>query len=198
MPATTRSMTSKLNPTAKSFASKTLNPLAKEFSSNHTCLNTFNNQHQQLEKLDTLSAAVAESVLDTQHDVQHINHEAQKVIDGFRAKRALEAQVVEIPTITNYNGLEQVAQISYHLHGDVDIYELFWNGTHAILDNRSRSWQFPDMPIRDIIHFHFHGNFVLKDDPALDQPASYAPAIQVDITPVEDEENTWHRWKQFP
>ena len=194
MPATTRSMTSKLNPTAKSFASKTLNPLAKEFSFKHTCLNTFNNQHQQLEKLDTLSAAVAESVLDTQSDF----HEAQKVIDGFRAKRALEAQVIEIPNITNYDGLEQVAQISYHLQTGQDIYELFWNGKHAILDNRQESWQFPDMPVRDIIHFHFDGNFVLKDDPALDEPASYAPAIQVDVTPIEDEENTWHRWKQFP
>ena len=118
------------------------------------------------------------------------------------AKRALEkqikAQIKKIPTLTSIDGLEQVAQISYHLHGDVDIYELFWNGKHAILDNRQESWQFPDMPVRDIIHFHFHGNFVLKDDPALDEPASYAPAIQVDVTPVEDEENTWHRWKQFP
>jgi hypothetical protein len=116
------------------------------------------------------------------------------------AKRALEkqikAQIKKIPTLTSTDGLEQVAQISYHHHTGQDTYELFWDGQYAILDNRRCSWQFPNMSIRDIIHFHFDGNFVLND-PALDQLASTVPAILVDITPVEDEENYWHRWKQI-
>jgi hypothetical protein len=118
------------------------------------------------------------------------------------AKRALEkqieAQIKKIPTITSIDGLEQVAQISYHHQTGQDTYELYCNGQHAILDNRRCSWQFPNISIRDIIHFHFDGNFVLKDDPALDQLASSVPTILVDITPVYEEENTWHRWKQIP
>jgi hypothetical protein len=116
------------------------------------------------------------------------------------AKRALEkqieAQIKKIPTLTSTDGLEQVAQISYHHHTGQDTYELFWDGQYAILDNRRCSWQFPNMSIRDIIHFHFDGNFLLND-PALDQLASTVPAILVDITPVDDEENYWHRWKQI-
>ena len=116
------------------------------------------------------------------------------------AKRALEkqieAQIKKIPTLTSTDGLEQVAQISYHHPTGDDTYELFWDGQYAILDNRRCSWQFPNMSIRDIIHFHFDGNFVLND-PALDQLASTVPAILVDITPVDDEENYWHRWKQI-
>ena len=117
------------------------------------------------------------------------------------AKRALEkqieAQIKKIPTLTSTDGLEQVAQISYHHPTGDDTYELFWDGQYAILDNRRCSWQFPNMSIRDIIHFHFDGNFVLND-PALDELASAVSALLVDITPVEDEENTWHRWKQIP
>ena len=116
------------------------------------------------------------------------------------AKRALEkqikAQIKKIPTLTSIDGLEQVAQISYHHHTGQDTYELFWDGQYAILDNRRCSWQFPNISVRDIIHYHFDGNFVLND-PALDQLASVVSALLVDITPVEDEENYWHRWKQI-
>jgi len=118
------------------------------------------------------------------------------------AKRALEkqikAQIKKIPTLTSTDGLEQVAQISYHHPTGDDTYELYWNGQYAILDDRCWSWQFPNISIRDIIHFHFDENFVLNDDPVLDQLASTVPAVHIDVTPVYDEENTWHRWKQIP
>ena len=169
-----------MNPNAKEFVPAfTMNPFAKEFVSK--------NKTKTLDSLSVLSTTVAENVL----------FELNPVHKELLAQRALEALITKIPTITSVDDLEQVAQISYHHHTGQDTYELFWDGQYAILDNRRCSWQFPNMSVRDIIHYHFDENFVLKDDPALDQLASVVSALLVDITPVEDEENYWHRWKQI-
>ena len=108
-----------------------------------------------------------------------ITFELNPVHKELLAKRALEAQIIQIPTITSIDRLEQVAQIST----TDGVYELFWNGTHAILDNRSSSWQFPHMTIRHILECYF-GNFTTDSD--IDYPVSYAPAIQVTLTLYPD------------
>ena len=71
--------------------------------------------------------------------------------------------------------LEQVAQITYKDR----LFELYWNGKHAILENRIDSWQFPNMTIRKIICTFGPVDFDYND--ALDEPASYAPAIIINI-----------------
>ena len=72
--------------------------------------------------------------------------------------------------------LEQVAQITFKDR----LFELYWNGKHAILENRISSWQFPNMTIRNII-CTFFGPVDFDYNAALDEPASYAPAIIINI-----------------
>ena len=152
-----------MNPNAKEFVPAfTMNPFAKEFVSKNKTLDT----------LSVLSTTVAENVL----------FELNPVHKELLAQRALEALITQIPTITSVDDLEQVAQISYNHENGVDIYELFWNGTHAILDNRISSWQFPDMSIRDIIHYYFD-DITISPDSSIDLLASSAPAIQLLVTP---------------
>ena len=137
--------------------------------------------------------------------IQDEFYEANQVINQLKALRALEKQVKMIPKITNYDGLEQVAQITYHHPVRDEYYELFWNGKHAILDCPSKSysdsWQYPDMTIRHIIGHYIDENILISDgtDPVTAYAlASSAPAIQLHVTPVYDDENTWHPWKCFP
>jgi hypothetical protein len=73
--------------------------------------------------------------------------------------------------------LEQVAQIAYK----DSLFELYWNGTNAILDNRQKSWKFANLTIRKIIYAVFGTVQIANENTALDEPASYAPAIIVDI-----------------
>ena len=137
--------------------------------------------------------------------IQDEFYEANQVISKLKALRALEKQVKMIPKITNYDGLQQVAQITYHHPVQDQCYEIFWNGKHAILDcpskSRSDSWQYPDMTIRHIIGHYVDENILISDGTdgtAADALASSAPAIQLHVTPVYDDENTWHRWKSTP
>lgn len=149
--------------------------------------------------LNPLAAEFFPAQIEVQVQVQDEFHEAKQVINELKALRALEAQVKQISKITNYDGLEQVAQITYHHPIRDEYYELFWNGQHALIDCSYASWQYPDMTIRHIVHHHFDENGVISiDQSVLDEPASYAPAIQLDFTPIADEENYWHRWKTIP
>jgi hypothetical protein len=168
-----------MNPNAKEFVPAfTMNPFAKEFVSK-------NNKTKTLDTLSVLSTTVAENVL----------FELNPVHKELLAQRALEALITKIPTITSVDDLEQVAQIST----TDGVYELFWNGTHAILDNRISSWQFPDMSIRDIIHYYFDDEITISPDSSIDLLASSAPAIQLLVTPFSDP-TYWseHPWKSIP
>jgi hypothetical protein len=151
-----------MNPNAKEFVpnSKTFNPNAKEFVPNSKTL--------------------------------HMN-ELDPVYHELFAEHTMEAQIKKIPKITNYLNLEQVVQISYYDREGANNYELFslyWDGQNAILDSYNDSWQFPDMTLRAIIHYHFDNDTSVKisdESHALDEPASYAPCIQVDVTQIFDE-----------
>jgi hypothetical protein len=168
-----------MNPNAKEFVPAfTMNPFAKEFVSK-------NNKTKTLDTLSVLSTTVAENVL----------FELNPVHKELLATRALEALITKIPTITSVDDLEQVAQIST----TDGVYELFWNGTHAILDNRISSWQFPDMSIRDIIHYYFDDEITISPDSSIDLLVSSAPAIQLLVTPFSDP-TYWseHPWKSIP
>ncbi len=167
-----------MNPNAKEFVPAfTMNPFAKEFVSK--------NKNKTLDTLSVLSTTVAENVL----------FELNPVHKELLAQRALEALITKIPTITSVDDLEQVAQIST----TDGVYELFWNGTHAILDNRISSWQFPDMSIRDIIHYYFDDEITISPDSSIDLLASSAPGIQLLVTPFSDP-TYWseHPWKSIP
>ena len=161
----------------------TLNPLASEF----------------------VPAQIQDSQEVQDQESQDEFYEANQVVSKLKALRALEAQAKIIPKITNYDGLQQVAQITYHHPVRDEFYELFWNGTHAILDRPSKSysdsWQYPDMTIRRIIGHYLDENILITAGTRTDWAdalASSAPAIQLHVTPVYDEQNTWHRWKSTP
>ena len=145
-----------------------MNPFASEFVPMNSKTSKNNkNKTKALDRLAALSKTVAENVL------QPISHLPKELPPKELPQPPL--QPIQIPTITSIDGLEQVAQIST-THG---VYELFWNGTHAILDNRTSSWQFPDISIRHILQSYF-GDFS-TDSLSLDVPASYAPAIQLTL-----------------
>jgi len=116
------------------------------------------------------------------------------------AKRALErdlqAKIKKISKITRYNGLEQVAQLVYHKNGK-DVYEVLRDGTNIFLDFTRGSWKFPDMTLRQIIHFHFDDDFILNDS-QLDILASEASSTVIHLEPIDHGENDWHRWKSTP
>jgi hypothetical protein len=138
-----------------------------------------------------LDRAIKDNAFTTNEETQET--ELNPVHKELLEKQAFEAQFKRIPAITSTDGLEQVAQISFHHQTGVDIVELFWNGTHAILDNRRVAWQFPDMPIRDIIHYYFDEDtsVTISEHSALDDPASYAPAIHLHVYPIFDNELDW-------
>ena len=173
-----------MNPNAKAFTptNPSMNPFAKDFVPSMT---------EEIEKLNILEK-IAENA------AQRL--ELNPVHKELLAKRAFEAQFKKIPTITSIDGLEQVAQISYNHETGVDLWELFWDGTHAILDNRISSWQFPDMPISDIIHYYFDEETSVTISPDCAALASYAPGIQIVVTPIFPDEAYWseHRWKIIP
>ena len=154
-----------------------MNPFAAEFVPMNS-IKYSKNKTKALDTLRSLSMTVAESVL---QPISHLTFELNPVHKELLAKRALEDKIIKIPTITSIDGLEQVAQIST----TDGVYELFWNGTHAILDNRTSSWQFPDMTIRHILECYF-GNFTTDSLDSLDEPVSYAPAIQLSLVLYED------------
>jgi len=180
----------------------TLNPLAAEFIPGQV--------YAKIQDQDSQEVQVNQ---ESQDQVKDKFYEANQVISKFKALRALEKQVKMIPKITNYDGLQQVAQITYHHPVRDQCYELFWNGKHAILDcpskTRSDSWQYPDMTIRQIIGHYVDENILITATADgttegadgtewADALASSAPAIQLHVTPVYDDENTWHRWKSIP
>jgi hypothetical protein len=174
-----------------------MNPFAAEFVPMNSIKHSKNNKNKALDTLRSLSMTVAENVL---QPISHRTFELTPVHKELLAKRALEDKIIKIPTITSVDGLEQVAQISYNHETGVDLWELFWDGTHAILDNRISSWQFPDMPISDIIHYYFDEETSVTISPDCAAPASYAPGIQIVVTPIFPDEAYWseHRWKIIP
>ena len=159
----------------------TLNPNALPFVPISKTSKNNKNKTKSLDALQALSTSVAEKVL---QPLSHIELELKLVLKQLLAKRALEATIIQIPKITNVDRLEQVAQISYHHRTGTDFFELFWDGTHAILDNRDCSWRFPNMTISDIIHYHFNQGTSVTISPDSHDLASYAPAIQIDVTPI--------------
>ena len=155
-----------------------MNPFASEFVPMNSKTSKNNkNKTKALDRLAALSKTVAENVLPISHLPKELPPKElpPKELPPKELPQP-PLQPIQIPTITSIDGLEQVAQIST-THG---VYELFWNGTHAILDNRTSSWQFPDISIRHILQSYF-GDFS-TDSLSLDVPASYAPAIQVTLT----------------
>jgi hypothetical protein len=165
-----------------------MNPFAAEFVPMNQMKPSKNNKNKALDTLRSLSMTVAENVL------QPISHRT------FELTLTKTFRPIIIPKITNMDELEQVAQISYNHETGVDLWELFWDGTHAILDNRISSWQFPDMPISDIIHYYFDEETSVTISPDCAAPASYAPGIQIVVTPIFPDEAYWseHRWKIIP
>ena len=201
----------RLNPLANEFLPR-LNPLANEFLPVRLIKKKYpkltnpkihkNNKNKKLKTSFTrhrcLDRAIKANAFTTNKDTEG-NEETEETFElnpvhkELLEKRAFEAQFKRIPAITSTDGLEQVAQIYFHHQTGIDIVELFWNGTHAILDNRRVAWQFPDMSIRDIIHYYFDEDtsVTISEHSALDDPASYAPAIHLHVYPIFDNELDW-------
>ena len=196
-----------LNPLANPFVPR-LNPLANEFLPVRLIKKKYpkltnpkihkNNKNKKLKTSFTrhrcLDRAIKANAFTTNKDTEETEEsELNPVHKELLEKRAFEAQFKRIPAITSTDGLEQVAQIYFHHQTGIDIVELFWNGTHAILDNRRVAWQFPDMSIRDIIHYYFDEDtsVTISEHSALDDPASYAPAIHLHVYPIFDNELDW-------
>ena len=178
-------MISTLNPNATIFVSKTPVILRPSLKPSKTPVIVRKPLHQSktrkiLNQLDALSTSVAEKLF---QPLSHLEFEMNLVHKELLAQRALEEQIKLIPKITNVDGLQQVAQISF----EYECFELFWDGQYAFLDSPTRSWQIPDMSIRDIISCIFDNVIISNDSPALDEPASTSPAIQLTLTPVYDE-----------
>jgi len=116
------------------------------------------------------------------------------------AKRALERELLDninlIPKITQYDGLEQVAQLVYHHQNGNDVYEVLRDG-NIFLDTPICSWHFPDMTLQQIITIYFDDDFVLND-PQLETLASTASSTVIHLHPIDHGENDWHSWKQIP
>ena len=98
---------------------------------------------------------------------------------------ALLAQILMIPRRYAKN----VAIIEYHFHNEVPkevpgqkkrktssniIYNLDWDGHKIILytQEMTNAWEFPDMPIEDIINQYFKDPFNMEEIPELDILAS--------------------------
>ena len=160
-----------MNPNAKEFVPMALKP-SKPSKTELV--------QQELTQLDVVSSSTAENVL---QPLSHIQLEQSLKI---RAQKAKTARVL-IPTITNMNGLEQVAQIKYRVNNTTCIFEIFWDplNNRAIIDNTNISYQYTDMTIRKLIHAHFDIPVkIIEKDSRLDEPASYAPAIVLNVQAI--------------
>jgi hypothetical protein len=102
---------------------------------------------------------------------------------------SLLAQIRMIPRRSVNNVAKNVAIIEYHFHNEVSkeipgqkkrkmsssiIYNLDWDGQKAILytQEMTNAWEFPDMPIEDIINQYFKDPFNMEEIPELDILAS--------------------------
>ena len=157
-----------------------MNPNAKEFVPMGSKPSKTELVQQELTQLDVVSSSTAENVL---QPLSHIQLEQSLKI---RAQRAKTVRVL-IPTITNMDGLEQVAQIKYRVNNTTCIFEIFWDplNNRAIIDNTNISYQYTDMTIRKLIHAHFDIPVkIIEKDARLDEPASYAPAIVLNVQAI--------------
>lgn len=157
-----------------------MNPNAKEFVPMGSKPSKTELVQQELTQLDVVSSSTAENVL---QPLSHIQLEQSLKI---RAQRAKTVRVL-IPTITNMDGLEQVAQIKYRVNNTTCIFEIFWDplNNRAIIDNTNISYQYTDMTIRKLIHAHFDIPVkIIEKDARLDEPASYAPAIVLSVQAI--------------
>ena len=128
---------------------------------------------------------------DTTDDFDHDDLHAQ-FLNERALERDLESNIRRIPKITNYDGLEQVAQLIYHQERGQIICHVLRDDTHIFLDSPRASWQFPDMTIRQMIGYHFQwDNFVLHGA-TLDILASNAPYTIIHLEPIESDEDDWH------
>ena len=107
-------------------------------------------------------------------------------------ERALKSNIIRIEKITNYDGLENVAQLIYHQDRGHVLFEVLRDDTHIFLDSPRASWQFPDMSLRRMIEFHFYDNFVLEENNTLDILASNAPYTIIHLDPIESDDDDWH------
>ena len=157
-----------LNPNARSFVpidSKTDSKIS--LLQLHDSLNKIKKDQQlHLDQLELLSRRVAETLF-----------EPIQVSQLERKLKNCPQQAFIIPAITNYDGLEQVAQIT-HSSG---IYEVFWDSqkNRILFDGPVHSWQFSNMTIRQLVTYYFGVD--IADDSTFDQLASSAPAVLVDI-----------------
>ena len=105
----------------------------------------------------------------------------------LRNDRDLEAQIIRSPKVTDYSELEHIARISYHHQTGIDPYQLFYDPQNhvAILDDFDRSWQFPIMTIRRLIHIHFDDEMWVNIDelPTLDNLVSHSPLVDIHVRP---------------
>ena len=117
-----------------------------------------------LEKLRTLSYAVAENVLQP------------RSLAEIESRLVRHIPIMIIPPITDFQDLLQVAQIkSYKTQ---HVCEIFWDTKRVILVAKN-VWQFPNISIRQIIRHHLPNAVFLNDTPQLDLLASHAPAISI-------------------
>ena len=124
---------------------------------------------------------------DFDHDDLHAQFLNEQALE-----RDLKSNIRPIEKITNYDGLEQVAQLVYHQPGRQIICEVLRDDTHIFLEELQDSWQFPDMTIRKLIGFHFPwDNFVLHGA-TLDILASNAPYTIIHLEPIESDDDDWH------
>ena len=111
----------------------------------------------------------------------------EQLVAQFRNDREFEAQIIRIPKVTDYSELEHVAHIHYHHLTGIDQYQLFYDirNNVAVLDDFHRSWQFPIMTLRRLIHIHFDDEMSVNIDelPALDLLLSDSPLVDIHVRP---------------
>ena len=107
------------------------------------------------------------------------------VIQQLHNDRDVERQIIQISKITDYTGLELIAQISYHTHTGIDEYQLYFGRGFAFLDDFHRSWRFPIMTVRRLLHLHFDDDMpaIIDELPTLDNLVSHSPLIDVHVHP---------------
>jgi len=107
------------------------------------------------------------------------------VIQQLHNDRDVERQIIRISKITDYTGLELIAQISYHAQTGIDNYQLYFGRGFAFLDHFHRSWRFPIMTVRRLLHLHFDDDMwaIIDELPTLDNLVSQSPLINVHVHP---------------